>query len=76
MIVAGHFVGTGAISAITNGSQVMVRFIENPIYNEANDISSVLCASYLLKNAYVMSREGIRKYHSDSTWQIFDIRKY
>jgi len=31
-----------------------IKFIENPIYNESNNISSVMCASYLLKNAYVM----------------------
>jgi CTP:phosphocholine cytidylyltransferase-like protein len=35
----------------------IVRFIENPIYNESNDISSVLCASYLLKNAYVLETD-------------------
>ncbi len=32
----------------------MIKFIENPIYNEANNISSVVCASYLLKNAYIL----------------------
>lgn len=31
-----------------------IKFIENPIYNESNNISSVMCASYLLKSAYVM----------------------
>lgn len=31
----------------------MVKFIENPIYNEANYISSVLVARYLLSNTYV-----------------------
>ena len=31
----------------------MIKFIENPVYNEANNISSVYCARYLLKNAYV-----------------------
>lgn len=30
-----------------------IKFIENPIYNESNNISSIMCASYLLKNAYV-----------------------
>ena len=34
-----------------------LKFIENPIYNEANDISSVLCASYLLKNAYLIEAD-------------------
>ena len=30
-----------------------IKFIENPMYNEANNISSIMCARYLLKNAYV-----------------------
>lgn len=30
-----------------------IRFIENPLYNEANNISSAMCARYLLQNAYV-----------------------
>jgi len=34
-----------------------LKFIENPIYNEANDISSVLCASYLLKNSYLIEAD-------------------
>lgn len=35
----------------------MIKFIENPVYNEANNISSAYCASYLLKNAYVMEAD-------------------
>lgn len=35
----------------------MIHFIENPIYNEANNISSMLCASYLLQNAYVLEAD-------------------
>lgn len=31
----------------------MIRFIENPAYNEANNISSAMCARYLLSEAYV-----------------------
>ena len=31
-----------------------LKFIENPIYNEANNISSVDCAGHLLQNAYVL----------------------
>ena len=34
-----------------------IKFIENPVYNEANNISSAYCASYLLKNAYVMEAD-------------------
>lgn len=31
----------------------MIRFIENPAYNEANNISSAMCARYLLSESYV-----------------------
>ena len=34
-----------------------IRFIENPIYNEANNISSALCARHLMKNAYVLEAD-------------------
>ena len=51
----------------------MIRFIENPAYNEANNISSALVARYMLSNAYVfeadllLSNPGIiRKYHYSS----------
>lgn len=30
-----------------------IRFIENPVYNEANNISSLMCVRSLLQNAYV-----------------------
>lgn len=35
----------------------MIRFLENPDYNEANNISSALCASHLLSNAYVLEAD-------------------
>lgn len=35
----------------------MIQFIENPIYNEANNISSAMCARHLLKNAYVLEAD-------------------
>lgn len=35
----------------------MIKFIENPIYNEANNISSALCARHLLQNAYVLEAD-------------------
>ena len=35
----------------------MIRFIDNPVYNEANNISSALCARHLLQNAYVMEAD-------------------
>ena len=51
----------------------MVRFLENPVYNEANNISSALVARYMLSNAYVFEADLlisnpkiIRKYHYNS----------
>ncbi len=35
----------------------MLKFIENPAYNEANNISSSLVARYLLSNAYVFEAD-------------------
>ena len=35
----------------------MVHFLENPAYNEANNISSALVARYLLPNAYVFEAD-------------------
>lgn len=35
----------------------MIKFIENPAYNEANNISSVMCARYLLQNAYIFEAD-------------------
>ena len=34
-----------------------IRFIENPIYNEANNISSAMCVRHLLQNAYVLEAD-------------------
>ena len=31
-----------------------IKFVENPIYNEANNISSAVCVRYLFQNAYVL----------------------
>lgn len=51
----------------------MIRFLENPLYNEANNISSSLVARYLLSNAYVFEADLlisnpdiIKKYHYTS----------
>ena len=51
----------------------MIKFLENPLYNEANNISSALVARYLLSNAYVFEADLlisnpkiIRKYHYSS----------
>ena len=51
----------------------MVKFLENPAYNEANNISSSLVARYMLSNAYVFESDLlinnpkiIKKYHYKS----------
>ena len=51
----------------------MIKFLENPVYNEANNISSSLVARYMLSNAYVFEADLlinnpaiIRKYHYSS----------
>ena len=51
----------------------MIKFLENPLYNEANNISSALVARYLLSNAYVFEADLlisnpdiIKKYHYTS----------
>ena len=35
----------------------MIKFIENPAYNESNNISSMLCARYRLPGAYVFEAD-------------------
>ena len=35
----------------------MIRFLENPLYNEANNISSAMIARYLMRNAYVLEAD-------------------
>lgn len=51
----------------------MIKFLENPEYNDANNISSALVARYLLSNAYVFEADLlisnpkiIKKYHYTS----------
>ena len=51
----------------------MIKFLENPVYNEANNISSSLVARHLLSNAYVFEADLlisnpniIKKYHYSS----------
>ena len=53
----------------------MIKFIENPMYNEANNISSALVARYLIPNAYVLEADMllsnpavIKKYHYNSNY--------
>lgn len=35
----------------------MIKFIENPSYNEANNISSAMAARFLMQNAYVLEAD-------------------
>ena len=51
----------------------MIKFLENPIFNESNNISSSLVARYMLSNAYVFEADLlisnpkiIKKYHYSS----------
>lgn len=52
-----------------------IKFIENPIYNEANNLSSIVCAGDLLQNAYVVeadlllsNKKLIKKYQYSSNY--------
>ena len=52
-----------------------IRFLENPLYNEANNISSAMIARYLMQNAYVLEADLvlynpdlIRKYQYTSNY--------
>ncbi len=53
----------------------MIKFLENTAYNEANNISSAVCARYLMCNAYVFEADLlirnpaiITKYHYTSNY--------
>ena len=52
-----------------------IKFVENPIYNEANNSSSAVCVRYLFQNAYVLEADLvlsnpklIRKYEYSSNF--------
>lgn len=52
-----------------------IKFIDNPMYNEANNISSVVCAKDYLKNAYVFeadlflrNKSLVKKYQYSSNY--------
>ena len=58
----------------------MIKFVENPSYNEANNISSALCTRYSLSNAYVFEADLlihnpkiIKKYHYTSDFLGFEV---
>ena len=53
----------------------MIRFLENPVYNEANNISSAMVARYMMSNAYVFEADLvisnpsiIKQYHYTSNF--------
>ena len=35
----------------------MIKFIENPLFNEANNIASIVCAGPLIRNAYILEAD-------------------
>ena len=35
----------------------MIKFIENPLFNEANNIASIVCAGSLIRNAYILESD-------------------
>lgn len=52
-----------------------IKFIENPMFNEANNLSSIVCAGDLLQNAYVIeadlllyNKSLIKKYQYSSNY--------
>jgi len=38
-----------------------IQFLENPLYNESNNISSVMCARFMLQNAYLLESDLLLK---------------
>ena len=38
-----------------------IKFVENPMYNESNNISSLMCARFLLQNAYILESDLLLK---------------
>lgn len=52
-----------------------IKFIENPAFNESNNISSLMCARYSLENAYILeadllllNKKIFKKYHYQSNY--------
>ena len=54
----------------------MIKFLENPVYNEANNISSSLVARYMLSNAYVFEADLLLALAvpNDREWQADPLR--
>jgi len=38
-----------------------IQFLENPLYNESNNISSMMCARFILQNSYVLESDLLIK---------------
>ena len=59
-----------------------IQFVENPLYNEYNNISSAMCVRFLFQNAYVMDADLIlnnpgiiRKYEYSSNLLAFPVER-
>lgn len=60
----------------------MIKFLENPIYNESNNISSAYVMKDLMENAYVLESdlllynpEIIRKYEYTTSYMAIDVER-
>lgn len=59
-----------------------IQFLENPLYNEANNVSSALVARFLLQNAYVFEADLlisnptiVKKYHYTSEFMAIPVER-
>ena len=50
----------------------MIKFLENPVYNEANNISSSLVARYMLSSAYVTELERMLNLYPTQWYNYFE----
>jgi len=55
----------------------MLKFVENPIYNETNNISSAMCTRYQFSNSYILDADFflynpkiLKKYHYRSNYLV------
>jgi len=60
----------------------MIKFVENPMYNEANNIVSVMCCGPLIRNSYIMEAdlfirnpELIQKYQYSSNYLAIPVER-
>lgn len=60
----------------------MIKFIENPMYNEANNIVSVMCCGPLIRNSYIMEADLyirnpdlIQKYQYNSNYLAIPVER-